>query len=215
MAFKSGSCRLLEISGDDGARKGGGVWSELATRIDGGVDSGVDSVADDGSEFAASGIDELAVDFGAVVCAVVAKVGGDGASSKVCVFAEIAVTEVGEVTGGGSVGEDGVFDFNGLADMAVVSDGGGATKVTIWADLAVFADDDGAFNVNSGKDFSAFTNDDFGVVAELNGGMAGPVLDGGNEPGVEIKEVPRVSDVEGFAEVGFPFGEGFAGEVES
>jgi hypothetical protein len=196
----NGSSRLLEVSGDNGAGEGGGVWPKFTARVDGGVDSGVDSVADDGSKFAASGVDELAVDFGAVVGSVMAEVGGDCATSEVYVFAEIAIAEVGKVTGGSSIGEDGVFDFDGLTDMAVVADGCGATKVTIWADLAVFADDDGAFNVNSGKDFSAFTNDDFGVVAELNGGMAGPVLDGGDELGVEIEEVPRVGDVEGSAE---------------
>ena len=74
--------------------------------------------------------------------------------------------------------------------MAVVANGGGAAEVAIWADLAVCADDDGAFDEDAGEDFGAFAYNDAGVVAELDGGVAGPVGEGGDEFGVEIEEVP-------------------------
>jgi len=101
-----------------------------------------------------------------------------------------------------------------VADVAVVADGGGATEVAIGSNLAVFTNDNGAFDEDAGKDFGSFANDDFGFVTGLNGGMAGPVLNGGDELGVEVKELPRVGQVEGPAEERLPVGDDFAGEVE-
>ena len=44
---------------------------------------------------------------------------------------------------------DGVFDFYGLADVCVVTNGGRPTKVAIRAHLAVFSNDDIPFDHNA------------------------------------------------------------------
>jgi len=64
----------MEVFGDDGSGEGGGVTAEFAAGVDRGVDAGVDAVADDRAEFAATGVDELARDGGAVVGAIMAEV---------------------------------------------------------------------------------------------------------------------------------------------
>jgi len=196
------------------AGEGGGVGAEVAAGVDGGADAGADSVPDDGPEFLAPGVDEIAINLRAMVGAIVAEIGGDGAGTEVDVFAKVGVANVAEVANGRTTGEDRVFDFDSVADVAVVADGGGATEVAIGSNLAVFTNDNGAFDEDAGKDFGSFANDDFGFVTGLNGGMAGPVLNGGDELGVEVKELPRVGQVEGLAEKRLPVGDGFTGEVE-
>ena len=57
----------------------------------------MDAVANDGAELAAAGVDELAVDHGPVVFAVVAQVGSGGAGTEVDLLAEHGVADVGEV----------------------------------------------------------------------------------------------------------------------
>lgn len=118
------------------------------------------------------------------------------------------------MTDGGAVGEDGVFDFDSLSDVAVVANGGGAAEVAVGADFAVCANDDGALDEDAGEDFGAFADDGFGTVAHLDGGVAGPVLDVSHEELVEIEKIPRIFWIEGVFEFTLPLGEGFAGDEE-
>ena len=54
----------------------------------------MDAVADNGAEFPAAGVEQHAVDGGAVVLAVVAEIGGGGAGPEVYVFPQHGVPDV-------------------------------------------------------------------------------------------------------------------------
>ena len=194
--------------------EGRGAGSEFTAGVERGVDAGVNASADDGSEFTAAGVDDDAVDFGAVIGSIMAEIGGDGAGTEVGFDVDVGVADIAEVSNGGPGSKDGIFHFDGLADVAVVADGGGAAEVAVGANLTVFADDDVTFDEDTGKNLAAFADDDAGVVTQLDGGVAGPVGDGGDDLGVDVEEVPRVGGGEGAVEEGFPFGEGLAGDVE-
>ena len=59
---------------DDFPGAGVSVWPELTAGVNGGIDAGVDLVADDDAELAATGIDEAAADDRTVVFAIMAEV---------------------------------------------------------------------------------------------------------------------------------------------
>lgn len=71
------------VSLDDGAGECGPAFSNFSTRVDGCVDSSLDAVSDDGSEFVAAGVDEFSFDEAAMVAAVMAAIGEDSSSSDV------------------------------------------------------------------------------------------------------------------------------------
>jgi hypothetical protein len=62
--------------------------------------------------------------------------------------------------------------------------------------MSSFANDNGSFNENARENFGAFANDDASVVAGLDRWVAGPVVESGNDFGVEFEGFPRVSDLE-------------------
>ena len=171
---------------------------EFATGVEGGVDAGVDVVAENGAEFAAAGFDEHAFDDGAVGASVVADVSGDGAAAEVDVFADDAVAEVVLVGGGAAVEHDGVFEFAGLSDAAVVSDGGVGTEPAVGTDLAVFANADGAVDDDAGADPGAFADGD--GAGDVSAGVDFAFDFGGHgvveQVGVGVEEVPGVADGE-------------------
>jgi len=149
---------LVEIVLDDLARTGRGVGEKLSSGVDGSVDAGMDAVTDDGSELAASGVDEGTVDHAAMVFPVVTKVRGHGAGTEVDLGAKHGVADVREMSDVGVRADDGVLDLDGLSDVAVVADRGIAAEVTVRADLAVLSDDDVSFDVNAGKDAGSFSD---------------------------------------------------------
>ena len=67
----------------DFAGAGAGVGPELAAWIDRGVNAGMDMVADDGAELAASGIHQAALHHRAMVLPVMPEIGNDGAGAEV------------------------------------------------------------------------------------------------------------------------------------
>src|SRR5688572_4641600 len=101
-----------------------GSRPEFATGIDGGVNAGMNAVADDGAELAAAGIDERATDRGAVIFPVVPEIGCRGTGTKINAFPEDGVADVGKVADVGARENQAVLDFYGLADVAVVADAG-------------------------------------------------------------------------------------------
>ena len=206
--------RFVNVVTNDFAGEGGGARAEFATGVEGGIDAGVNVGADDGAELSATGVDEIACDSGAMIGSIVAEVGGDGSSSEVGLGTDVAVADVAEMTDGSAVAEDGVFDFDALADVAVVADARGATEIAVGADLAVLSDDDASLDEDSGEDFGPFANNDFGAFSHLDGVLSGPVGDGGHNLFVDVEEIPGEFWIEELAEGGFPFGEVATGDVE-
>lgn len=192
------------------------MGSELAAGVEGGVDAGVDVVADDGAEFAAAGIDDLSIDCGAMVFAVVAEVGCDGAGAEVDLIGEDTIADVAQVADIGVVAEDGVFEFDGLTNVTVVSDGDGAAEVAVRPDFAVGPDDDEAFDDDAGKDVGVFASNEGGVADEMGRGFAGLVGEGFEKGFVKVEDLPRVLDgielVLGEVAGGEPFGEGVSAD---
>lgn len=133
------------------------MGSKFASRIDGGEDACVGAVTDDGAEFPAAGINKAATHQGKVIRAVVTEVGSNGSSSEVDMIAYDGVTHVAQMPDGRVMANDRVFDFDRLADMAVVADGSGSTQVAVGADLAMLPDDDVALDDHTGKNARALT----------------------------------------------------------
>lgn len=125
-----------------------------------------------------------------------AEVGGDGACSEVDVIAEDGVADVAEVANCAAVPYDGVFDFDSLADKAVVTDGGGAAEVAVGSDFAIFSNDDVAFDDDAGENPGSCPKVDDAIdvggeadLAEVFGGFewAYQLL-------VDVEELPGVAD---------------------
>ena len=156
-----------EVFVDGVAGAGAGVGPEFSAGVDTGVDAGMDVVTDDGTQLAATGVDEFTGDGRTMIGAVVAEVGGDGAGTEIYPFANDGVAGVAEVTDAAVGHDNGCFDLHGLADVAMIADGGGTAQVAIRADFAVAANDDGAFDIDAGKDAGAFIDEqhaiDFGA----------------------------------------------------
>ena len=73
------------------------VGAKFATGVDCGEDTGVGAIADDSTKLAAAGIDERITHQTAVVRAVVAQIGGDGAGAEVDFIANYRVAHIREV----------------------------------------------------------------------------------------------------------------------
>ena len=125
---------------------------DLATGINGGVDAGVDVIADDRAELSPSGIDKTAIDHRAVVRAIVAEIRSDRARAKIDFVTDDRIADVGKMADGGVIENEGILDLHGLADVAVVADAGGTADVTIGSDFAVSADHDISLDEDSRKD---------------------------------------------------------------
>jgi hypothetical protein len=54
--------------------------------------------------------------------------------------------------------DEAIFNFDRLADVAVVADACVAANVTVGADFTVIADDDISFDKHSGKNACAFSD---------------------------------------------------------
>ena len=154
-------------------RTSGGVRPEFAARIDGGVDAGMDAVADNGAELAAAGVDEFTVDHGPVVLAVVPEIRGGGAGAEVDFFAQHGVTDVGKVADVGVGKDQAVLDLDRLADVAAFTDGGAAAQVAVRADLGVGSDDDVSFDEDARQD--ARTGAEMDDALDHGGGVDGAV----------------------------------------
>ena len=105
------------------------------------------------------------------------KVGSDGACSEIGFDPDVGIADVAEMTDRSAFGENGIFHFDCLSDVAVIANGGGAAKVAIGSNLAVFSNDNGSLDEDAGKNFRAFSYDNFGIIAELNRGVTRPVCD--------------------------------------
>jgi hypothetical protein len=197
----------VNVVTNDFAGEGGGAWAEFATGVEGGVDAGMNVGADNSSELSSTSVDEIAFDGGAMIGSIVAEVGGDGSGPEVGLGTDVAVADVAEMTDGSALAEDGVFDFDALADVAVVADARGATEIAIGADFTVLSDDDTSFDEDAGEDFGPLANNNFGAFSHLDRVLFGPVGDGGHNLFVDVEEVPREFWREEFAEGGFPLGE--------
>lgn len=130
---------------------------KFPARVNRRVDAGVDVIADNGAELAPSGIDQFAVHFAAVVFTIVAEIGGDRAGTEIDFVADHRIAHIREVADRRMGEDDGVFDLHGLADVAVIADGGETAQITIRADLAVFPDDDISLDENPGQDPRTFS----------------------------------------------------------
>lgn len=146
-----------------------------------------------------------------MVCAIVSKIRGDSSSAQIDVSVEVGIAKVAEVGCGGVGCEDGAFDFDPVAYVAVVADGGVSTEVAVGSDGAVFSNDDISGDDDAGKDGGAFSDGDPGFVDELNCRMTGPMFHLLHEEFVEIEEVPRVFGIEAFPEFLFPVRESSTG----
>ena len=115
-------------------------------------------VSDNGSKLATSGVEQFAIDHAAVVFAIVAEVGSNGAGAKVDVVTDDGIAEVAEVSDCGIVSDNGVFDFDRLPNVASISHGGGASEVAIWSNLAVASDNDISLNHHAWENFGSFSD---------------------------------------------------------
>jgi hypothetical protein len=70
---------------------------EFSAGIKGGIDAGVNVIANDRPELATSGIDQLITHTGAMVFAIVSKVGCDRACTEVDLMTDHGITDVREM----------------------------------------------------------------------------------------------------------------------
>jgi len=127
------------------------------------------------------------------------EIGGGGASTEVDLFAEDRITDVRKVADVGVRQNEAILDFDGLADVASIADGGIATDITIRADLAIFADDDVAFDEDTGKDAGAFAKvkDAFDHGEWMDFTMDQTLTEGGDEDFIGSQKIPWVTNDKG------------------
>lgn len=116
------------------------------------MDACVHVVTDDGAEFEAFGIEQLAIDHGAVMGTVMTEIRGDGACAEIDLGSDDRVPDERQVADGGVGKDEGVFHFHRMTDDAVIGDAGRAADVAIGANFAVIADDDIALNHHARQD---------------------------------------------------------------
>jgi hypothetical protein len=148
----------LKIVLDDFTRASAGVGAELTTWVNGGVDAGVDVIADDGAELAAPCIDKLAMDHGSVIFPIVTKIRRRGACTEIDMLPEDGVADVGEVADVGVGKDQAVFNFHRLADVAVIAYAGISTDVAVWADFTIRANDDIPLDEDAGENTRAWAD---------------------------------------------------------
>ncbi len=79
---------------NDITRSSATVRSDFSSWINAGVNAGVNGVANDGSEFPPSSIDQLAIDHRTMIRAIVTEIGRDCASAKIDFFANDRVANI-------------------------------------------------------------------------------------------------------------------------
>ena len=166
----------FDVPLDDFARARAGVWPKFAAGIDSRVDSGVDLIANDRAEFAASAVDESAFDRRFDILAIVAEIRRDGAGAKIGALANNAVADVAEMRDVRAVEQNRVFKFACVADFAVVTDGCAGAYEAVRPEFTVFAYHYGAIDDNPGADDRALTDVD--GPCEHGAGMYFPFNDG-------------------------------------
>ena len=153
---------------------------------DAGAGTDVGSVAEaDGSDKRGVTADEDAVaDAGAVLgCAVV--VAGDGAGADVGGFADLGITDVGEMVGLRAFADAGFFHFDEVADVSLFADFAAGAEMDERADFSAIGDrgvfeyagladedvvaDSAVFNDGEGADAAAGA--DVGFAEELDEGL--------------------------------------------
>lgn len=145
--------RSSHIMPDDRAGIGHTATPDFTPGANHAVRSELDAVADHGSEFVMFGVDQFAIDHHLVVQSVVPVVREDASCTDIDMRSYDGISHIAEVGNVRVVVDDAVFDFDGVADHAVVANGCGSADVGVRADLAVFTDDDVSF------DHSAVVND--------------------------------------------------------
>ena len=78
----------------DDARAGGRAWCELPARVNGGVNTGMNVVTDDGAEFASPSIDEDAPNHTAVILAIMSEIRGHGSCPQIDFHAQHGVADI-------------------------------------------------------------------------------------------------------------------------
>jgi len=139
-----------------------------------------------------------------MILSIMAEVRGYGSGAKVDAFAQYAVTDVAEVTHIGIGEEDGIFKFDCLTDVTIISDRSAAAEITIRSNFTVFADDDVAFDKDAWQDLRSYSYNNAGVFTHLNSRVSVPFCYAGEDCRLDVEKFPRVLDGELLSELLFP-----------
>lgn len=190
----------MDIVLDDFAGARGGVRPEFATGVYGGVDAGVNMVADNGTELATACVDEDSIHHGPMVLSIVTQIGCGCAGTQVDFFTQHRIAYVREMADVGVGKDEAILDFDGLADVTVVTDAGVATDITVRANLAIGSNDDITLNEDTGQDTSARADvdDAFNDCQGMDFTLNGIIFKRGNIKLVRTEEIPWIADDEVF-----------------
>src|SRR2546426_4321241 len=166
-----------------GVRVNNGAATDDAARVENGVAADVGVVAQQGAEFAQTGVEFFAVHFHEDVPRGELEVGDFYACAKMGSVAENRVTDVIEVGSDGMIEQERVFDLAGISDDAVVADDDIFADIRVVANLAVTADDGGPFNHGAILDQGAFADKDF--LADVGNALA-MIVERGPEMSLEV-----------------------------
>ena len=158
----------------------------------------MNSVPQNRSEFAPSGIQQLAVDHGPMVFTVMPEIGNYRPRAEIGPRADDRIADITEMPGRDMVHQNGILDFDSLTDVTVVGQIRGAADVAVGTDFTVFPDHGDSFYVHPGQDY--------GTGAQDEGSVHGnPFADGsfdffrdlGKRIFIDGKQVPGVDDHKG------------------